>query len=390
MALGAATITQAQTFHTAALNRDPHVQAAFQAYYNMDYGSALSQFEAISVQRPNDPLATDYVLQTVIFQELNRLDLLDTTFYANDGFLTGKHKVVEDPATKDRVEALGEKVQTEADAILARDPKNVDALYARGWGRSLEATYYAMVERTFVASMKLALSAKNDEQQVLSIDPQYADANLIVGVYQYVVGALPFTFRIVVGVAGISGSKTRGMQMLQVAAEHGLTTNIEARTCMMLFLRREAKYDQARAQAVSMATEFPHSYLFQLELANLEKDSGDSQKAIAQYRGAIVNAAKPGYFHSAHLQLAYFGLGDTLRGQRDYTDAATAFQKAAASPTVSPELKQRCLLNAGKTFDLMSDHDAAVQQYQKVIEVDKTTDLADQARGFIKHPYKPK
>jgi hypothetical protein len=38
------------------------------------------------------------LLDAVIFQELYRLDLLDTTFYANDGFLTGRHATEEDPA----------------------------------------------------------------------------------------------------------------------------------------------------------------------------------------------------------------------------------------------------------------------------------------------------
>jgi hypothetical protein len=39
----------------------------------------------------------------VLFQELYRQDLLDTTFYANDGFLTGRHATEEDPKTRDRI-----------------------------------------------------------------------------------------------------------------------------------------------------------------------------------------------------------------------------------------------------------------------------------------------
>jgi hypothetical protein len=42
---------------------------------------------------PDNPLAVDYVLDAVIFRELYRLDLLDTTLYAHDGFLSGKHAV---------------------------------------------------------------------------------------------------------------------------------------------------------------------------------------------------------------------------------------------------------------------------------------------------------
>ena len=47
------------------------------------------------------------LLDAVVFQELYRQDLLDTTFYANDGFLTGKHATEEDPKKRDQIFALG-------------------------------------------------------------------------------------------------------------------------------------------------------------------------------------------------------------------------------------------------------------------------------------------
>ena len=63
----------------------------------------MPRFEKIHGEHPGDPMATAYLLDAVLFRELNRLDLLDTTFYANDGFLTGKHTVVENPQVRDRV-----------------------------------------------------------------------------------------------------------------------------------------------------------------------------------------------------------------------------------------------------------------------------------------------
>ena len=95
----------------------------------------------------------------LLFRELNRLDLLDTTFYANDGFLTGKHTVVEDPKVRDRIRALGDQAVNQANAVLKTNPNDVNALFARGWVRSLEATYSAMVERAFVGGLKQALGA---------------------------------------------------------------------------------------------------------------------------------------------------------------------------------------------------------------------------------------
>ena len=387
LGLGAAAHAQMRV-DTSALNKTEAVQEAFAAFYAMDYETAFYDFEQIQAAHPEDPLATDFLLDVTVFRELNRLDLLDTTFYANDGFLSGKHTVVEDPATRDRILGLAEKAQEEANALLAANPRDVDALYARGWSRSLLAVYDALVERAFTPALKLALGAKNDEEQVLKLDPNYVDANLVVGTYQYVVGALPRGFRLLIGMAGISGNKEKGMAMLQIAAGHGVRTSIEARTCMMLFLRREAKYAEAKGIAQGLATEYPHDYLFQLELANLEKDSGQAQQAVERYGRVLAEARQPGYFHNAHLELGYFGLGDTLRGQKMYAQAAEAYRNAADAPTASPELKQRCLVAAGKSYDLMHDHGRANVSYQAAINAaGPDTVQGQEARKFMRKPF---
>jgi hypothetical protein len=372
---------------TDPLNRTPAVREAFAAFYNMNYAVALQRFSAIRAEHPGDPIATDYVLDATLFQELNRLDLLDTTFYATDGFLTGKHTVADDPEARRTIEDLANAAIAQATSILAGHPDDVNALYARAWARSLLATYEGLAERAFTAALRLANGAKDDDEAVLKLDPNYVDADLVVGTYQYVVGALPFTFRLIIGIVGISGSKAKGMTMLEQAAEHGVLTSVDARTCMMLFLRREAKYEQAIAIAEGLAAEYPHDFLFQLEVANLEKDSGNGSAAIAQYQKVLAEARRPGYFHNAHLELADYGLGATLRGRSEYAAAAASFRNGAYQPTTSLELKQRCLLQAGEMFDLLHDRASAVANYQAAAQAGNDTDGGAQAQRFLSKPY---
>jgi tetratricopeptide (TPR) repeat protein len=387
LGLCAAVAAAAQTVDTDPLNRTPEVRAAFDRFYVMDYEGALSRFEAIQAAHPQDPIATDYLLYVTLFKELFRLDLLDTTFYANDGFLTGKHSISEDLRVRDQIKALADKAFDQANAELKSNPTDVNALFARGWARSLEATYLAMVERSFSAALKLALGAKNDHEKVLDLDPNYVDAKMVVGIYQYVVGALPFAFKLLIGFAGIHGSKTGGMTMLQDAGSRGVITSIESRTAMTLFLRREARYSQAYEIAHGLAQQYPHDFLFSLEEANLLKDAGNGPQAIEQYRGVVEDAKKPGYFPSSHLELAYFGLADTLRGQKRYPEAAATYREAAYLPTTSTELKRRCLLAAGEVYDLMNEHDQARQEYQAVIDAGGDSAQADQARKYQHSAY---
>jgi len=372
---------------TNPLNLDPTVRQAFDRFYILDYDGALSRFEKIQSQNPDNPLAVDYVLDAVLFRELYRLDLLDTTLYAHDGFLSGKHTVARDPAVAERVNSLFNKAVELSDLQLSQRPEDVDALFARGWARSLHAVYIGLIERSFVSALHVALQARSDNEKVLRLDPRYTDAKLILGVHQYVTGSLPFGIKILAGAAGITGSKSKGIEDLRDAGAHGIITNVEARTALGLFLRREASYDEAIVVTRSLTEEYPRDFLFRLELANLTKDSGQGIQAIAEYRQVLEQARKPGYFPSAHLELAWFGLADTLQGQKNYAEAAEAYLQATLQPTISMDLKSRCDLNSGKMYDLLNERDMALKQYEVVLRQDGDSAQADSARKYLKSPF---
>lgn len=387
VALLAAMNSQGASVDTNPLNRDPLVIEAYQHFYNLDYPGAVDRFERFHQQHPGDPQATALLLNAVVFQELYRLDLLDTTFYANDGFLTGRHVNEEDAHVRDRIFALSDEVVRQADARVGKNASDIDALFARGWARSLRCTYVAMVERGFGAGFKLATKAKDDEERVLKLDPDYIDAKLVVGVYEYVVGALPWPFKMLVGFAGIKGSKSEGIKMLYDDGDHGVMTSVEARTAIALFLRREGKYKGAIAVVQGLEKQYPHDFLFRLEEANLRKDDGQGMAAVDAYRQLLADAAKSGYFAQARLELAQFGLGDALRGQRHYPEAAQAYEQAARTPYAGAELKIRSFLAAGECRDLNHERQLAVADYQAAVAAGPNTSRADTARKRLQSPY---
>ncbi|MGD0736049.1 MAG: hypothetical protein ABR976_12925 [Terracidiphilus sp.] len=384
----AASAGWASEVHTNPLNRDPLVREAFEHFYDLDYAGAVERFERFHAAHPGDPQGSALLLEAVVFQELYRLDLLDTTFYANDGFLTGKHATVEDPKTRDRIMALADETVHEADWRLGQNPNDVDALYARGWARALKCTYVAMVERGFGSGFHLASQAKDDDMRVLQLDPDYVDAKLVVGVYEYVVGALPLPFKFLIGFAGITGSKNKGLAMLTDDGKRGVVTSVEARTTIALFLRRESRYKEAIEVVQGLRKEYPRDYLFALEDANLRKDDGEGMVAVDAYRAVIAANAKPGYYYSARMELAYFGLGDALRGQRHYGEAAQSYEQAASTANVGPELKIRSLLAAGECHDLNGERQFAVRDYQEAIDAGPQTSRADTARKRLRTAFK--
>lgn len=377
----------AATVHTNAMNFDPQVRAAYERFYNLDYPAAVAEFEQFHAAHPGDPQATAYLVNALIFQELYRQDLLDTTFYANDGFLTGKHATDENPTQRDRIFALSDEAVREADWRLSKNPNDVDALFARAWVRSLRCAYVAMVERSFGVGFRLAMKAKDDATRALELDPDYEDAKMIVGVYEYVVGALPWPFKLMIGFAGITGSKSAGLAMLEDAGKHGVITSVESRTVIALFLRREGRYKDAIAVVRGLEREYPHDFLFCLEEANLRRDAGEGMTAVDAYRQVLADASKPGYFASSKLELAYFGYGDALRGQRHYDEAAQAFEQAAEQEGVGAELKIRSLLDAGECHDLMGQRQIALRDYREAIDAGPGTSRAGEARKYLRTAY---
>ena len=373
--------------HTDPINLTPQVREAHRHFYNLDYDGALSRFEAIQRANPQSAIATGYVLMTLIFRELYHQDLLDTTYYAHDSFLTSKRNVSIPQATRDRIDQLTDSALSLCDQQIKADPNDANAYFARGYARGMHAAFITLVDHSYVSAARQGYAARGDSEQALKIDPGYADAKMAIGIQQFAVASLPRFVRILVGIAGVGGNKQKGLDLLRESAAHGIVTPIESRTALSLFLRHDGRYSEAIVVQEGLADQYPRDYLFRLEVANLTKDSGNGPGAIALYRNILADAQKPNYFIEPRLHMAYFGLADTERGQNDLAEAAKNYLNAAAQPTCSDWIRRRAQLNAGEMFDLLHKRPEAIQQYQLASAGGGDQSQADAARRYLKNPY---
>ena len=375
------------TTHADPLDFDPIVRDGHNHFYILDYDGAIARFDEVIKAHPKEPIAYAYELQAMIFRELYHQDLLDTTYYAHDSFLTNQRKVDIPPANRQRIEFLTSQTITLADQRLKADPQDKNALFARGFAKGLHAAFITLAEHSWFAAARQGLSARNDSEAVLKIDPDYADADMAVGIQQFAVASLPGFVRVVVGIAGVGGNKERGLRLLHISAEKGIITSVESRTTLSLFLRHDARYAEALAVQHGLAVQFPHDYLFRLEEANLTKDKGDGPGAIAIYKQVLADARQPGYFVDPRLQMALFGLADTERGQNLVADAAKHYLEAASQPVSSDWLRKRAQLNAGEMLDLLHKRAEAVVQYKKAAASGGDQSQAEAARRYLQTPF---
>ena len=377
----------AQSTHADPLIYDPTVREGVNRFYNLDYDGSLTSFEVAMRAHPQEPLAYALALMVLIFRELYHQDLLDTTYYAHDSFLTTQRHVDIPEATRQRIESLLSQVQSLSDERLKVNHDDKNALFARGYARGLHAAFITLADHAFFSAARQGLAARNDSEAVLRIDPDYADADMAIGIQQFAVASLPRFVRLAVGIAGVGGSKEKGLDLVREAAEKGVVTNVESRTTLSLFLRHDGRYQEALTVEHGLAQEFPRDYLFRLEEANLTKDEGDGPAAISIYKAVLADSRKPGFFVDPRLQMAWFGLADTERGQNHIVEAARHYLEAADQPNCSDWLRRRAELNAGEMLDLLHDRANALVQYAKAAEGGGDQSQADEAHRYLKAPY---
>ena len=150
---------------------DPLNSAAFERFYNQDYDRALQDFQRVAAKYPDDAFAVNHLLTAVLFRELYRMGALNTGDYANDSFVNAPHHKA-DPQVKEQIKQLVDRATRLEEQRLEADPKDVDALYARGVTRAQFATYTALIEHAWFSALRNAVGARRDHEKVLELSPE--------------------------------------------------------------------------------------------------------------------------------------------------------------------------------------------------------------------------
>jgi hypothetical protein len=383
--LTAAGQTVAATPSRAA-QHDPQTDAAFDDFYNMQYDRATQEFEKILDKRPNDAFAVNHLLTMILMRDLYDTGAMNTGDYANDSFI-GRAPRPTDQKIKDRIKELAARAEDIEEKQLKANSKDVDALYCRGVTRAQFAVYTGLVERAWFSALRNAVGARHDHEHVLELDPNYLDAKMVVGTHNYVVGNLPWSVKVAAALAGLSGSKEKGLEYLREVAKSDGENAVDAKVVLTLFLRREQKYDEALGYMQELSTRYPRNHLFITEVANLQRAAGRLPEAEAVYRKVWQNG-REGKYGTLHYEMAAWGLGELLRSKKDLAGAAAAYELVNEAPNPDPDILQKANLAAGEMYDLLQKRDLAMKRYETVLAGNANTGPADQARRYIREAYR--
>jgi tetratricopeptide (TPR) repeat protein len=210
---------------------------------------------------------------------------------------------------------------------------------------------------------------------------------MIVGMHNYVIGTVGWAVKVAASIVGLSGSRKKGIEYLYEASNGGGEASVDAKIALALFLRREERYQEAIALIDSLNASYPRNFLMALELANLYSAAGRGPEAIASYE-RLLKSAEAGSFPDAHIEMAWYGVGETQRGQHNFKAAEDAYEKVLTFQKTDPDLRLRATLGAGEMCDLLQRRNDAVKHYNAILAQVNDSPQADEARRHLKDPYR--
>ena len=374
----------------------------FEALYDLDYEAARKSFKELARLFPDHPAGPQFLAATLWGQTLNESRRLQSSLYSSDSFYEQQEDKV-DPRIVREFRDLTRQAMLLAKARLKRNPQDVEALYFLGATNGLKAAFATAVERSFMGALKDGDDAVERHREVIKLDPNFHDAELTIGLYDYVVGSLPLPVKLLASLTGARGSKKRGLLTLQRVANEGRYARDDAKALLIVLLKREKRYAEALVFSRDLGAKYPRNYLFRLEsadalitLAAADRQAGRLAEAMTKQREAIAifdallrdRATRDTAGRS--LDLIHYRYGEALMTAGELDDAAKEFIASAGVPTAEQNLATIAHLRAAQALDLSGKRNEALAQYRLVLARPNVDDSVDEAKRGLREPYKVK
>lgn len=371
----------------------------YEALYNLDYDGARRSFTEMMRLFPSHPAGPQSMAATLWLKQLNQSWKLKASLYNNESY-SGRQEKVDRKLIEEFRDSI-RRAKSLSEARLRQNPDDVEALYFLGAAEGLESAFAAGIEHRFMAALRSGSRSVDRHRDVLKRSPDYRDAELTIGLYNYVVGALPMAVKFVAGSMGHRGSKKRGLETLEHVAKEGQWARDVARVLLVDLYKREKRWRDAATLATELSARYPRNYLFKLqiadalsaELANTSTQkrspgaSADQQRVFEIFDGLLQDRsinAEPGA-----AEIIRFRHAETLivAGQSDR--AASEFL-TVVKRSGEQGLVGLARLRAAQALDLAGKRAEAVNGYRAVLTRPDIYSSHEQAKRGLREPYKMK
>jgi tetratricopeptide (TPR) repeat protein len=375
-------------------------RSGLDALYNIDYDKAQRDFKEIVQLYPNHPGGYQLLAARVWIKTLYESRRLQASLYSGESFYSnGDDKV--DPKIVSEFRNLTREAKRLAEAKLKQEPKNVEAIDFLANTEGLKASFEEAVERRHFAALRDGNDAVDHHRAVLQLDPKYIDAQITIGLYEYVVGSLPLPVKIIAGATGYRGSRKRGLKMLEEVAQQGRWAQDDAKSVLILLYTREKRFAEVVKLARELSAKYPRNYLLRLETADAlvavaaqKRKENDAAGAVQAEKEAfatfdeVIRDRNVRETAGRALDLVHFKYGEALLTAGSNERAAKEFLAATKVDRAEPGLVTMAHLYAARAYDVAGKRDEALVQYKEVLARPNVYDAHEEAKRGIKQAYR--
>ena len=292
-------------------------------------------------------------------------------------------------ADKARFHDLMNSSQQLCEALLEASPGDRDARYFLGALHGVLDSFSITIERSRTKAFKHAKKAYRYHIGLIKEDPAYYDAYMTAGVYEYVVGSLPWYLKFVAALAGYRGSKKRGFEYLSLAVDKGQFVSDNSRTLQLVLLVREKRYEDALSSLRYLKSNSPKNFVAHLNEAQL-LESLDRHTEAARLYLEILRKAEDGQPHFDRIPLATFryAAGQKLLKLGNVEAALEQFRKSLSDSETPERERTLSLLASANSLDLLDRRSEAIEYYRSVLKQPDRDRSHKRARKYLKKPFR--
>ena len=366
------------------------VERGYDHFYNLEYDEAIADFDRAIALDGSVPDYHNHLAQAIVFQEMYRNGALESELVSGTNSFLRRPKMNPSAATEKRF--LGEvaKSMQLCETRLAKNPNDIPALYAEGIAYGLRSNYYWVVKKSWRDSLSDATAARRLHNRITQLEPGNVDARMVEGLHDYIVGSLPWHWRMFGFLVGIRGDKERGIRTVQDVARNGKDNRLDATIFLCALYRRENQPKLAVPLIQDLIQRFPRNYILRQELAemySMANDKTDALAVLAQVTDMKTHQAA-GYDRLSWEKI-YFQEGSIQFWYRDLDQALENLKKVTAhSGDVDLNTGAYAFLRIGQIYDMTHRRTLALESYQKGIAYAPEADASQEARKYLSTPYR--
>ena len=244
---------------------EKQLDEAVDAFYQSDWGRAEDLFASLQEMDSDDPRA--YFLDSLI------------PFWA---YFFGESE----SRYADQFLEQSETAITLCEKQLDRNPSDttmvlmLSALYGY---RSLVAAS----EQNYRTAIQSGMTGFNYTRKIMSLDSDDPRAQIGKGIFYYMVGSVPAEVRWLTNMAGLSGDREEGIELIRQAATADSYVSMDAKMILYTIYDREEMVEQEYEIISNLAEAYPQNIIFNFKLGETLEKLDRPDEALSAYERVV-------------------------------------------------------------------------------------------------------